>query len=129
MFRKVYHITFRKNRESILDKGLLPFGWQDKECRWRSFRYSRRIYVSTVFNDPYALDLVDYEGVDIWEFVALKKNLVRDDRASSANHFFIRDPVPPAAIRLVKALDYWPRRRRPETTRLIEQVGLDAVTL
>jgi hypothetical protein len=102
MFSKVYHISLRKQRESILETGLLPKGCRDKECKWKGFNYPPRIFVSTVFDDAYARDFVGYEQVDHWGFTVLKKQLQKD-ALSKANHYFVSFPISKQRLMLLKA--------------------------
>lgn len=109
MFQKVYHVSTSKNRESILKKGLIPFGSLNEECNWKGLGYPKRIYVSLKPNDFYALDFVDYEGIDIWEFVVLKKFLKRDTVSTYKYHYYIEKCIPRKALRILKTIGYFKR--------------------
>ncbi len=109
MFQKVYHVSPIKNRESIINKGLIHFGSQDEECSWKGLRYSKRIYVSLKPSDFYALDFVDYEGIDIWEFVVLKTSLKRDIGSTYKYHYYIEKSIPRKALRIIKTIGYFKR--------------------
>lgn len=109
MFLRVYHISRIHNRQSILEKGLIPYGKDDEECRWPGLGYPPRIYVSLRKTDAWAMDFVDYEGVDVWSFVVLKRELKKDHHSGCDWHYYIERPVPPAALRLAETVDYFPR--------------------
>jgi len=83
MLVTVYHISPRKNRNSILQYGLIPKG--KKEGR---IKYKPRIYVS-INKDDLAFDYVNYENIDCWTFSIDQKFLKQDTNSSSKNHFYI----------------------------------------
>jgi hypothetical protein len=112
MFIKVYHTSFKQNRESILKYGLLTSGWKHKRCRWRGLKYEPSIFVSLEMDDPWAGDFVAQHGVDIWSFIVLKKHLKRDLLSGFKKHFYIQKCIPPSALRLIKQRDYYEWRIR-----------------
>jgi hypothetical protein len=100
---RVYHISSRLNRQSIVGRGLLPFGFTDVECGWKGFKYAPRIFVSLKKADPYAMDYVAYENIDVWTFLADKKELVKDTVSGNPYHFYLSRPVPPQRLRLIES--------------------------
>jgi len=62
MFVKAYHISHRKNRDSILSNGLLP-----KSKDSGIIQYPPSIFLSLSTQDL-GYDFVDYVNVDCWEF-------------------------------------------------------------
>lgn len=91
---KVYHISPRKNRESILKKGLLP-----KEKATGRIQYPHRIFVSKEKSDL-GFDYVNYENVDCWSFKVDSKVLKKDTFSHSKNHFYIDEMIAPENLKL-----------------------------
>lgn len=107
---RVYHVTHRHNRESILKKGLLPFGKDDRECRWSGLNYSPRICVSLHQEDLVARDWVAHWDIDIWTFLVWKKHLHKDTLSGEDGHYYIEKRIPPARLQLIEHIPPYPER-------------------
>lgn len=97
MFKKAYHISYTKNRDSILKNGLIPNGKTDGRIQ----------YVPCVFfsinKKDLGFDFVDYENVDCWEFEVDCETIKPDKFSGSKNHFYIESPILPNNIKLSKS--------------------------
>lgn len=98
MIKKVYHISHSKNRESILKNGLIP-----KEKKEGLIQYPPCIFFSTNKKDL-GYDYVNYENVDCWEFKVDSKDMKKDNFSKSNNHFYIKTPINPDKLKLVKSI-------------------------
>lgn len=85
---KCYHLSHRKNRDSILKHGLLP-----KEKTEGRIRYGPRIFVSTSLDDL-AFDYVGFENVDCWSFEVEDEELEPDVFSGNKSHFFVAKTIP-----------------------------------
>ena len=74
---KCYHISKITNRNSILEKGLIPFAKKGE-----AITYKPRIFFSTDKNNL-GFDYVDYFDVDVWEFELPKNKVFKDEFCSS----------------------------------------------
>ncbi len=86
MRKKVYHITYPKNREPILENGLLP-----KKSE-KYILYEPRIFVFLPKEENDVLLAFYYtrdENMDIWEFEVDFNSLNKDENSNSDNHFWI----------------------------------------
>lgn len=84
---KCYHLSHRKNRDSILKHGLIP-----KEKTDGRIRYGPRIFVSTSLN-YLAFDFVGFENVDCWCFEVEEGELQQDVVSGAKSHFFVANPI------------------------------------
>lgn len=97
MIIKAYHISRKKNRESILQYGLLP-----KNKPSGRISYKPRIFFSTNIKDL-GFDFVDYENVDCWEFEVDSAKIKPDEFSGSTNHCFIEFIVKPNKLNLLES--------------------------
>ena len=93
---KCFHLSYRKNRESILESGLLP-----KAKKGTYLNYPERIYFATTRKDL-AFDYVGIESVDVWEFYVDSIEMKIDTISTCNNHFYITQPVPAHELKLVQ---------------------------
>lgn len=98
MFKKAYHISHSKNRESILKNGLIP-----KEKTEGIIQYPPCIFFSINKKDL-GYDYVNYENVDCWEFEVDLNQIKKDTFSKSINHFFIEKPIIPSKLKLIKSI-------------------------
>lgn len=94
MILKAYHISRQKNRESILQNGLIPH-----EKNSGRIQYSPRIFFSTDINNL-GFDYVDFENVDCWEFEVDSNSIKKDPISSSEYHFYIETVIHPSKVSL-----------------------------
>ena len=93
----VYHISHNSNRASILEKGL--------ELRGRNghaIKYEPRICVS-ISKKILFFDWIDptRDNIDVWQ-IEDEQPLFPDIFMSSRGHFFLKEPVHPERIKLIK---------------------------
>ena len=92
---KLYHLTYKNRRESILKEGLLP-----KSYNGHIIKYEPRIFVSDSKKNL-AFDYVGYEDVDVWEIIT-KQPVFDDPFSSFPGHFYLEKPIPPENLKLIK---------------------------
>jgi hypothetical protein len=97
MLIKAFHISPKKNRASILNKGILPNQKTDGRIQ-----YGPRIFISTNKNDL-AFDYVNYENVDCWEFEVDSNLIKKDEFSGSTDHFYIENKINPDSIKLLES--------------------------
>lgn len=93
---KVYHLSHKKNRESIQKAGLIALS---KPCG--RITHGPRVFVS-ISMKTLAFDYVGYEDVDVWSFNVDEKELSSDEFSSQEGHFFIQNHVKKHLIKLEK---------------------------
>ncbi len=93
----VYHISPKKNQNSILKKGLII---QKKDSG--RIQYGPRIFVSKNKKDL-GFDFVNFENVDCWAFDVGENELKKDEFSKSKNHFYVELNVLPVKLTLVKS--------------------------
>lgn len=91
---KCYHISPSKNRNSILNNGLLP-----KSKIEGLIQYEPRIFFSTDLSNL-GFDFVGFDNVDCWEFEIDSETIKPDNISGSTNHFYITEKIPTSQIRL-----------------------------
>ena len=86
---KLYHTTKRKNRESILEKGLIPFAKNGS-----LIKYPPRIFLTKIKDDIATMDFLNqWDDIDIWE-VRVDKSKIKKDMFSHLNyHYYIEEPI------------------------------------
>lgn len=89
-----YHLSHRKNRESILKHGLIPKAKTDGRIK-----YGPRIFVS-VSLEHLAFDYVGFENVDCWGFEVEASELEPDVVSGVKSHFFIVKRISPKDLTL-----------------------------
>lgn len=94
MLLKAYHISHRKNRDSILSNGLLP-----KSKDSGIIQYPPSIFLSLSTQDL-GYDFVDYENVDCWEFEIDSEKIKPDLFSGSTNHFYTTEKISPEKLSL-----------------------------
>jgi len=91
---KAYHIARKKNRNSILKNGLIPFGKNSGRIQ-----YGPRIFFSIDTNNL-GFDYVDFENVDCWEFEIDSNQIKKDPVSNCPNHFYIETAIKPSRLKL-----------------------------
>jgi hypothetical protein len=92
---KVYHLTHKKNRNSIIKNGLIPMSYTGTVIK-----YKPRIFVSNS-KKTLAFDYVGYDNVDVWE-LQTEQTLFKDLFSSYKGHFYLKKPVGPDKLKLIK---------------------------
>lgn len=93
-----FHVSYYRNRESILTYGLVPKG---KPVGY-TITYEPRIFVSTTYDEA-AFDYVHFEEVDVWSFYIKKELLFRDEFSDYANHHYLKINVPWYKLQLLES--------------------------
>lgn len=96
MLIKAYHISPKRNRNSIFEKGLIT-----AEKKVGRIQYSHRIFFSTN-KKTLGFDFVGYENVDCWEFKVDKNDMKKDEFSSCKNHFYLEKNIKSNLIKLIK---------------------------
>jgi hypothetical protein len=93
---KLYHISPKKNRDSILKYGLLP-----KQKSDGHITYEPRIFFSKKKTDISVMDFLNqWDNVDVWE-VKIDEDLIKKDTNSHLGyHFFTEKPISVKNLRL-----------------------------
>ncbi len=86
---KAYHISHKKNRNSILTNGLIPSGKYSG-----TIQYEPSIFLSLSTQDL-GYDFVNYENVDCWEFEIDMEKIKPDNFSGSTNHFYTTEKISP----------------------------------
>lgn len=94
---KAYHISPKRNRESIKTHGLIP-----QEKLSGRIQYGPRLFFSTNTNDL-GFDFVNFENVDCWEFEVEAEKIKPDLISGSTNHFYIEQNITPEDIKLFRS--------------------------
>lgn len=94
MILKAYHISRKKNRDSIIKNGLIPSAKNSGRIQ-----YSPRIFFS-IDSKNLGFDYVDFENVDCWEFEVDSEQIKKDTVSSCPHHFYIETAVKPSKLRL-----------------------------
>lgn len=95
MSKKLYHLTYKNRRDSILKDGLIP-----KAYSGPVIKYEPSIFVSNSKKNL-AFDYVGFENVDVWE-VKTDQAMFNDPFSSYTGHFFLKNAVPPENLKLIK---------------------------
>lgn len=93
---KCFHLSANKNRQSILLRGLEP-----RSYKGTFIKYEPRLYFSTSRKDL-AFDYVNFENVDVWEFLVAESELQPDLLSICKNHFYITKAIAPDELKLVQ---------------------------
>lgn len=88
----VYHISPKKNRDSIKKSGLIP---QRKDSG--RIKFEPRIFVSKD-KKHLGFDYVNFENVDCWTFKIDSKLLYKDEFSSSDHHFYLECSIGPEKL-------------------------------
>jgi hypothetical protein len=100
----LYHISHRKNRDSILKNGLELRGCKDGDgSKWSytdTIRYEPRIFASNS-KKTNAFDYVGFDDVDMWK-IETDQVLYEDKFSKEKGHFFLKKPIPPENLKLIK---------------------------
>ncbi len=95
---QVFHVTPIKNRESILEYGLLP-----KSKLEGIITYPPAIFVATTYREA-AFDYVNHTEVDVWTFYLPKHLLCPDEFTDFTNHYYVKQPVPYYKLTLLETI-------------------------
>jgi len=93
---KCYHISPIKNRQSILEKGLLPGSN-------KLIKYSKRLFFSTDIK-ILGFDYVDYSHVDVWSFFLPESKIKTDKKAWHKCFGYTTEKISSAKIKLEKTV-------------------------
>ena len=94
MIIQVYHISHKKNRKSISEKGIIA----NEKISGR-IKYGPSVFFSINENDL-GFDFVNYENVDCWSFNVNSSKIKKDPFSGSKNHFYVEDDISPKKIKL-----------------------------
>lgn len=94
---KVYHLSHKKNRESIQKAGLIALS---KPCG--NIIYGPRIFVSLSMK-TLAFDYVGYKDVDVWSFEVDEAWVKKDEFSTQDSHYYVENHVKKQFVKLVKS--------------------------
>lgn len=92
---KLYHLSYRNRRESILKHGLKPMS-----CNGPVIKYEPCIFVSNSKKNL-AFDYVHFENVDVWE-IETEQEIYPDMHSSYKGHFYLKNHIPVENLKLIK---------------------------
>lgn len=96
---RVFHVSYCRNRESILRYGLTCKGQPAREL----ISYEPRIFVSSTYEDA-AFDYVNFEEVDVWAFYVCKQDLFPDEFSDFCNHYYLKNDIPWHKLYLIETI-------------------------
>jgi hypothetical protein len=96
---RCFHVSYLKNRESILTYGLIPKAKPAGEL----ISYEARIFLSVTYEEA-AFDYVNFEHVDVWSFYLPMHLLFEDEFSDYHNHYYTKEPVPWYKLTLMESL-------------------------
>lgn len=94
---KVYHLSHKKNRNSIKKSGLIALS---KMCG--RIIYGPRVFVSLNMN-TLAFDYVGYRDVDVWSFDIDETLVKKDEFSTQDSHYYVEKHIKKDQIKLVKS--------------------------
>ena len=92
---KLYHLSYKSKRESILQNGLIPMAYNGNVIK-----YEPRIFVSNSKKNL-AFDYVGFDNVDVWE-IKTDQILFNDPFSSCVGHFYLKNHIPKENLKLIK---------------------------
>jgi hypothetical protein len=93
---KCFHVSPIKNRDSILEKGLLA---TDSRYNW----YKNRLCFS-IDENYLGFDYVSYFFVDIWTFYLPEDKIILDEFADADCFKYVQENIPPDQIVLEESI-------------------------
>lgn len=94
-FIKLYHLSYKSKRESILLNGLIPMAYNGS-----TIKYEPRIFVSNSKTNL-AFDYVGFENVDVWE-IKTDQIIFTDPFSSYKGHFYLKNRISIENLKLIK---------------------------